>query len=174
MPGSSATEEGSMGFSNCWRFVAFRTRNSSSSGLWAGGAPVQERSDEEHILAECSQFALTSCRPAVTDAADTERRVRAAFRYEAHISDRRFIEWFCITPAEMLLLPDWFRTKPPPKEPRKIRIRSAARSCEGTSRLFDASVSSRKRAALIAERLKEHDGIDVQPDNDPTGPYRDC
>jgi hypothetical protein len=87
----------------------------------------------------------------------------AAFHYREHIRDAKFIEWFRIIPREMLQLPDWFRPKLPPNEHLRIRIARRRVPVGRMNRLFDASLSSTKRAALIAKDLREHHGINVNP-----------
>lgn len=137
------------------------TRHQSIFGLavllFKNGMPKTQ------ILAECTRFALTYCAPAVTDRADIERRVNACFRYRQHISDAKFAKWFCITESEMRQLPEWFRPKLPPTEPRNIRIARRRALVMRTSRLFDTRVSRQNHAELITKHLRENDGIDVHP-----------
>jgi hypothetical protein len=123
--------------------------------LFKNGVPKKQ------ILEQCTKFALQSCKPAITDKADIERRVRAAFRYKAYISDAKFAEWFSITEKEKLLLPEWFRPKLPPKEPAKVRIARRRVLIRTLLQQFGCGLSHYKLAQLVAGALQDSHGIKV-------------
>ena len=105
--------------------------------------------------------AATGGRPAITDRAVIESRVRAAFRYKNHISDAKFAEWFSITEKEKLLLPEWFRPKLPPKEPAKVRIARRRVLIRAALQQFGGGLSRYKLAQLVAGVLQYSHGIEL-------------
>jgi hypothetical protein len=123
--------------------------------LFKCGAP------QKQILDQCTKFAQQSCRPAITDSAVIEPRVRTAFRYKQHISDAKFAEWFRITESEKLLLPEWFRPKLPPREPVKVRIARRRIVIRAVLQQFGCGLSRYKQAQFLASILKLSHGIRV-------------
>lgn len=114
------------------------------------------------IISECVKFGLT-CRPPVTEKAEITRRVDAAFRYRAHITDAKFAEWFQITQAEELQLPDWFRPKLEAAEPVKARIMRRREFVKREHASLDCGLSDYKSAEILANILKHKHGIAVSP-----------
>ena len=123
--------------------------------LFKNGVPTKQ------ILAQCTKFAQESCSPAITDAGEIERRVRAASRYLLHISDAKFAKWFRITKGEILLLPEWFRPKQPPKELVKVRIARRHALIRTALQRFGCGLSHYKHAQLLAIVLGHSHGITV-------------
>lgn len=123
--------------------------------LFKNGVPKKE------ILAACIRFGAESCKPPITDKAEIERKVNAAFRYKQHISDEKFVEWFHITPAERLQLPDWFRSKLEPVQPVKLRIARRRDLVRRERESIDACLSNYQLAQALAKVLKNRHGIEV-------------